>query len=80
MDLRTSEPGWKYTLGARPDTNFINKLGRKGLISTDTTFNQQNTITFVQKISITAMLEPVRDFHININVDKTFRDELFGVV
>lgn len=72
MDLRTSEPGWKYTLGGRPDTNFINKLGRKGLISTDTTFNQQNTISFVQKISITAMLEPVRDFHININVDKTF--------
>jgi cell surface protein SprA len=72
MDLRSSEPGWKYTLGARPDTNFINKLGKKGLISTDTTFNQQNTISFTQKISITAMLEPVRDFHININVDKSF--------
>ena len=72
MDLKTSEPGWRYTLGMRPDTNFINKLGRKGLISTDTTFNNQNTITFAQKISITAMLEPIRDFHININVDKTF--------
>jgi cell surface protein SprA len=72
MDLRTSQPGWKYTLGARPDTNFINKLGRKGLISTDTNFNNQNTISFTQKISITAMLEPIRDFHINVNVDKTF--------
>jgi cell surface protein SprA len=72
MDLRTSEPGWRYTLGARPDTNFINRLGKRGLISTDTTFNEQNTITYAQKISITAMLEPVRDFHVNINVDKTF--------
>jgi cell surface protein SprA len=72
MDLKTSEPGWRYTLGMRPDTNFINKLGRKGLISTDTNFNEQNTITYAQKISITAMLEPIRDFHINLNVDKTF--------
>jgi len=72
MDLRTSQPGWRYTLGMRPDTNFINKLGRKGLISTDTNFNNQNTISYVQKFSITAMLEPIRDFHINVNVDKTF--------
>jgi cell surface protein SprA len=72
MNLRTSQPGWKYTLGARPDTNFINRLGRKGLISTDTNFNQQNSITYTQKISITAMLEPVRDFHISINIDKSF--------
>jgi cell surface protein SprA len=72
MDLGSQQPGWRYTLGMRPDTNFINALGRKGLISTDTNFNQQNTISYTQKISITAMLEPVRDFHININVDKTF--------
>ena len=72
MDLKTSEPGWRYTLGMRPDTNFINSLGKRGLISTDTNFNEQNTITYAQKISITAMLEPVRDFHINVNVDKTF--------
>jgi cell surface protein SprA len=72
MDLRSSQPGWKYAFGARPDTNFINKLGRKGLISTDTTFNQQNMITYMQKISISAMLEPVRDFHISINFEKSF--------
>jgi len=72
MDLRSSEPGWKYTLGQRADTNFINKLGRKGLLSTDTTFNNQNTITYTQKISVMAILEPVRDLHISINLDKTF--------
>ncbi|HEV2355478.1 MAG TPA: cell surface protein SprA, partial [Puia sp.] len=72
MDLATSQPGWKYTFGMRPDTNFINRLGQKGLISRDTTFNQQNTITYAQKISIMAMLEPVRDFHISVNWDKSF--------
>ncbi|HXD77671.1 MAG TPA: cell surface protein SprA [Puia sp.] len=72
MDLRTQQPGWKYTLGMRPDTNFINRLGQKGLIATDTNFNQQNTISYIQKISITAMLEPIRDFHISVNLDKSF--------
>jgi cell surface protein SprA len=72
MDFRSNEPGWKYTLGGRPDTNFINKLGRRGLISTDTTFNNQNTISYQQKISATAILEPIRDLHIAINLDKTF--------
>ena len=72
MDLRSQEPGWRYTLGGRPDTNFINKLGRKGLLSTDTTFNNQNLITYAQKISITAMLQPIRDFNISINIDKQF--------
>jgi cell surface protein SprA len=72
MDFRSNEPGWKYTLGARPDTNFINKLGRRGLLSTDTAFNNQNTISYLQKISISGILEPVRDLHIAINIDKSF--------
>ncbi len=72
MNFHSMEPGWKYVLGQRPDTNFINHLGQKGLISTDTTFNNQNLISYAQKISITAILEPVRDMHIAINVDKTY--------
>ena len=72
MDFHSMQPGWKYVFGQRADTNFINRLGRKGLISTDTTFNNQNIITFAQKISASAILEPVRDLHIAINFDKTF--------
>ncbi len=72
MDFHTKQPGWKYVLGSRPDTNFINKLGQRGLLSTDTTFNNQNLISYTQKISAVATLEPFRDLHININLDKTF--------
>lgn len=72
MNLRDNQPGWKYVFGQRADTNFINKLGKRGLISTDTGFNNQNTITYAQKIDITGTLEPVRDLHITINFDKTF--------
>ena len=72
MNLRSMEPGWGYVFGQRADTNFINKLGKRGLISTDTTFNNQNLISYTQKISATATLEPVRDLHLTINLDKTF--------
>ena len=72
MDLRDRQPGWKYVFGSRPDTNFINKLGRRGLLSSDTTFNNQNLISYAQKIDITAALEPIRNLRITINVDKSF--------
>ena len=72
MNLRDNQPGWGYVFGARPDTNFINKLGQKRLLTQDTTFNNQNIITFSQRITATATLEPVRDLHISITFDKTF--------
>ncbi len=72
MNLRDMEPGWGYVFGARPDTNFINRLGKKGLLSMDTTFNNQNLISYTQKITATAVLEPIRDLHIAINFTKTF--------
>ena len=72
MDFHSMQPGWKYVFGQRADTNFINKLGQKNLISRDSTLNNQNLISFTQKISASAVLEPIRDLHIAINIDKTF--------
>jgi cell surface protein SprA len=72
MDFRSLEPGWKYIFGQRADTNFINKLGQRNLISTDSNLNQQNTISYNQRISAKADLEPVPDLHITINLDKTY--------
>ncbi|MHA4809313.1 T9SS outer membrane translocon Sov/SprA [Flavitalea flava] len=72
MNFRSMQPGWGYVFGGRPDTNFVNRLGKRGLLSMDTTFNNQNTISYAQKITATATLEPVRDLHITISFDKTF--------
>jgi cell surface protein SprA len=72
MDFRSMQPGWRYVFGQRADTNFINHLGTRGLISTDTTLNQQNMISYTQKITATAILEPVRDLRLTLNIDKTF--------
>jgi cell surface protein SprA len=72
MNLRDKQPGWGYVFGARPDTTFINKLGQRGILSLDTNFNNQNVITYSQKISASALLEPVRGLNIAISLDKTF--------
>ncbi|HEY4107477.1 cell surface protein SprA [Puia sp.] len=72
MDFRSMQPGWGYVFGKRADTNFINKLGSKNLISRDSALNSQNLISYAQKISASAVLEPIRDLRISLNVDKTF--------
>jgi cell surface protein SprA len=72
MNLHSSEPGWGYVFGKRADTNYINHLGQKGLITKNDTLNNQNLISYLQKVSATASLEPVRDLRLTINVDKTF--------
>ena len=72
MNLRDQQPGWKYVFGSRPDTNFINKLGQRGLLSMDTTFNNQNIITYAQTITASAMLEPVKGLNLTVNLNKTF--------
>src|SRR6202000_2491365 len=59
MDFRSMQPGWKYVFGQRADTNFINRLGQKHLISNDSTLNNQNLISYTQKISASAALEPI---------------------
>ena len=72
MDMHTHEPGWGYVLGKQPDTNFINNLGKRGLLSLDTGVTANNLMSFNQKISFTAQLQPIPDLNININLDKTF--------
>jgi cell surface protein SprA len=72
MDFRSMQPGWGYVFGKRADTNFINKLGNKNLISRDSALNNQNLISYAQRISASATLEPVRDLRIALNLDKTF--------
>jgi cell surface protein SprA len=72
MDLKSNAPGFGFIFGRQPDTTFINKLARKGMITGDPNFNFQNRQDYNQKITINAQLAPVRDLTIDLTVDKTF--------
>ncbi|WP_243745671.1 cell surface protein SprA [Segetibacter sp. 3557_3] len=65
-------PGLDYVFGRQPDTNWLNAKAAKGLITRDTTFNFMFRQNLDQKLSITAQLEPLREFTIDLNIDKTF--------
>ncbi|MEI9956658.1 MAG: cell surface protein SprA [Ferruginibacter sp.] len=65
-------PGIDFVLGRQPDTNWLNNAARKGLITRDTTFNDQFTQVFNQTITFTAQLEPIKDLNIALNLKKTF--------
>jgi cell surface protein SprA len=76
-------PGLDFVFGKQPDTNWLNQKAAKGLISRDTTLNFMFRQSLDQKLSITAQLEPIREFTIDLNLDKTYTkdySELFKVV
>lgn len=75
QDWKTMAPGLDYVFGRQPDSNWLNKKAAQGLITRDSTFNFLFRQTFEQRFSVTAQLEPVREFLIDLNLDKTFTKE-----
>lgn len=69
---KSGEPGFRYIFGYQPDTNWINRFGAKGLLSTDTLVSRMIQQRYNQRLNITAQVTPFRDFNIDINLDKTF--------
>jgi cell surface protein SprA len=79
-NFKSMAPGFDFILGRQPDSNWLNKAAKKGLITKDTLFNDLFRQTFDQRIALSAQLEPFRDFNIDVNLDKTFNknySELF---
>jgi cell surface protein SprA len=71
-NFKSGEPGWGFIWGKQLDTNHINNWGEKGLLTHDSLFNSLIQQRYNQKIAITAQLTPVRDFNIDVNLEKTF--------
>ncbi|HXL58330.1 MAG TPA: cell surface protein SprA, partial [Chitinophagaceae bacterium] len=66
------QPGLDYIFGKQPDTTWLNKKAAEGAITRDSTFNLLFTQDFEQRLSVTAQLEPFKEFVIDVNMDKTF--------
>lgn len=76
-------PGLDYVFGRQPDSNWLNQKAARGLISRDTTLNFMFRQSIDQKFSVTAQIEPIREFNIDLNMDKTYTkdySELFKTV
>lgn len=71
-NFKSMAPGFGFILGQQPDSNWLNRAAQRGLITKDSTFNDLFVQNFDQHFSISAQLEPLRDFTIDVNLDKTF--------
>ncbi|MFZ9387074.1 MAG: cell surface protein SprA [Chitinophagaceae bacterium] len=72
QNLKSGQPGFRYIFGYQPDTNWINRLGGRGLLSTDTLVSKMIQQRYNQRLNLTAQVSPFRDFNIDLNLDKTF--------
>ncbi|MBS1564130.1 MAG: cell surface protein SprA, partial [Bacteroidetes bacterium] len=72
MNLHTMAPGWGFVLGRQPDTATINSFAKKGYFTHNPLLNSLNRQDYNQHINVTAQLVPLRDFTIDVNLDKTF--------
>ncbi len=72
QNFKSMAPGLDFILGKQVDTAWLNRAAKRGLITKDSTFNDLFVQSFDQKISVSAQLEPFRDFTIDVNIDKTF--------
>ncbi|MDQ6756949.1 MAG: cell surface protein SprA, partial [Bacteroidota bacterium] len=65
-NFRSMAPGFDFILGKQPDSVWLNKAASKGLITKDILFNEFFRQTYDQHLSISAQLEPFRDFTIDV--------------
>ncbi|MBC7627735.1 cell surface protein SprA [Ferruginibacter sp.] len=69
---RSMQPDLAFVLGSQPDTNWLNRAARKGIITSDSNFSTIFQQTFDQRLILTAQIEPIRDLTISLNLNKTF--------
>ncbi len=72
QNWRSMQPGFDFILGYQPDTSWINDKGNKGVLTHDPIFNALIQQRYEQRINLTAQVSPIRDFNIDLNLDKTF--------
>jgi cell surface protein SprA len=72
QNWKSMAPGVGFILGQQPDTAWMNRAARKGLITKNIEFNSIFQQSFDQRITFSAQLEPIRDLNITLNMSKTF--------
>jgi cell surface protein SprA len=68
----TNQPGFGYIFGKQPDTTWLNQKAKEGVITRDSLFNLLYTQDYQQQINLTAQVEPIREFNVDVNIQKTF--------
>jgi len=72
QNWKSMQPGFDFILGYQPDTNWINRKGLEGVLTKDPRFNTLIQQRYDQRLNLSALVSPVRNLTIDVNMDKTF--------
>jgi cell surface protein SprA len=72
QNWKSMQPGFDFIFGYQPDTNWINQKGLEGVLTKDPRFNSLIQQRYDQRLNLSALVTPVRNLTIDVNMDKTF--------
>ncbi|MCO5247732.1 MAG: cell surface protein SprA [Chitinophagales bacterium] len=70
QDLNYNAPGFGFLIGKQKDTSWLGDIAKKGWITDDTIFNYQFQQQRSKNINFRVVMEPFRDFRIDVNLTK----------
>ena len=72
QNWNSMQPGLDFITGRQPDTAWLNRAARQGVMTKSNEFNTLLQQNYNQRIAFNAQLEPVRDLSIAVTLSKTF--------
>jgi cell surface protein SprA len=70
QNFSSMAPGIGFTMGKQPNQAWLQDISKKGLITKDPMLNNLFLQNYEQKLNVTAQVEPIRDFLIDLNLDR----------
>ena len=71
QNWRSMAPGIDFIMGKQPNQAWLQDIAKKGLVTKDPMLNNLFLQNYDQKLSLTAQVEPLRDFLVDLNLDKS---------
>ncbi len=71
QNWKSMAPGVDFIMGKQPNQQWLDKIGKKGLVTKDPLLNNLFLQSYEKKLNLTAQIEPIRDLMIDLNLDKS---------
>jgi len=72
LNTANTAPGWDFIFGYQPTYRWMDSIANNGLLSTATSLNYLFLQTYSENLDIRANVEPIKDFRLDINVNKSY--------
>jgi cell surface protein SprA len=72
QNWRAMKPGLGFAFGWQPSKQWLDRIGREGWLTRDSTFNIQYQQQFTQQLDLQATLEPFGGLRIDLNLNRSF--------